>query len=228
MNTLVFDIETGGLPEEELKKLYREKSLDEFSADCDKRWKPETITAKYEEYKVSGWKEFVDRAALSPLTGRVLAIGIQKCEKVVVIGDGAETEPEILSIFWDVYKKYHANQGRIVGFNSNGFDVPFLTRRSWWHGVEVPESILDANRRYLSKTFVDLMAYWGVGNREFVGLGNLCQWFGLGQKPEGVTGAHFASLWLSGDPASRQAALEYLKNDLLLTWKLAERMGVIL
>ena len=59
--SIVWDIETGGLPEEELKKLYHEKTAEEFSADCDKRWKPETIAAKYEEYKVSGWEEFQER-----------------------------------------------------------------------------------------------------------------------------------------------------------------------
>jgi hypothetical protein len=78
MNTsIVWDIETGGLPEEELKKLYHEKSAEEFAADCDKRWKPETVTAKYEEYKVTAWAEFQERAALSAITGRVVAIGLK-------------------------------------------------------------------------------------------------------------------------------------------------------
>src|ERR1017187_5626002 len=69
----VFDIETGGLADEELRKLYTEPTFEDFAANCDSRWKPETVAAKFEDSKAGAWAKFVDRAALSPLTGRVVA-----------------------------------------------------------------------------------------------------------------------------------------------------------
>ena len=70
---IVFDIETGPLPEETLRENWTLPTLDEFAQTCDKRWKPETVASKYEEAKGEMWNEYVAKAALSPLTGRVLA-----------------------------------------------------------------------------------------------------------------------------------------------------------
>lgn len=245
MNMLIFDIETGPLPWEQIAQFYEappelppwEDAMCKMGNLKDEAKRAEKLAAATADYaalmaadssKRDAHKcHWASRAALSPMTGRVLAIGIQKEERTCVIGIDGETEPEILEIFWSVYKKYHGNGGRLVGWNSNGFDVPFLVRRSWFHGVVVPESVRDKTGRYLSSTFVDLMQLWGCGAREYEKLDTVCRWTGIGGKPDGVDGGHFAALWNSGDEASRMAAIDYLKNDLFLTYKIAERMGVI-
>ena len=246
MNTLVFDIETGPGPWEEISKFYlpppalppwddgmvkygntkdaakRAEKLAETKTAYEKQLAEESATR--DTHKC----EWASKAALSALTGRVLAVGIKKDEDWAIIGEDGEPETEILKAWWGIYKKYHLGNGRLIGWNSNGFDVPFLVRRSWANFISVPESVFESHGRYLSKTFLDLMQLWACGGREYEKLDTVARFFGVGGKPDGVDGAHFAALWLSGDQSSRQAAVDYLRNDLDMTWKLAERMGVIL
>ena len=228
MNTsIVWDIETGGLPEEELKTLYREKSAEEFAADCDKRWKPETVTAKYEEYKVTAWAEFQERAALSAVTGQVVAIGLRSCKGVkILVGD----ETEVIKAFWSLYGKATADKRRMVGHNIGGFDIPFLIRRSYILGIDVPAGIL-INGRFLNDTFTDTMSVWSCGNnQDRISLDTLSRALGGHGKPGGedaCTGATFAKLYLSGNPEDKAKATAYLESDLENTWTVAERMGLL-
>jgi hypothetical protein len=65
------------------------------------------------------------------------------------------------------------------------------------------------------------------------GLAAACRALGLGEKRLDGTASQcaatqFARLWRSGDTTDRATALDYLHHDLDLTWKLAERMGLLL
>lgn len=228
---LIIDIETGPLPDDELRSVYIEPTYEEFAAGCDQRWKEETKREKYESGRESRWQQFVDRAALSPLTGRVLAIGFR------AVGDsgkcgilGAEqTEAELLTAFWQKYRECRKQSParKLCGWNILGFDLPFLIRRSWKLGVEIPATIRDGNDRYWDTMLIDLMQRFAVGAwKENTKLDVAARFFGVGSKPDGVSGADFARLWL-GTAAERQQACDYLKNDLAMTAGIAERMGIV-
>lgn len=236
--TAIFDIETGPLEEDRLKAIYREKSYDEFAESCDQRWKEETKKSKYEEYKVTAWRQFVDKAALSPITGRVLAIGILQgdaveflCEKPGMPLTGNHVEEYLLNCFWTRIRSLIESKQPIIGHNSNSFDLPFLVRRSWLIGVRVPREIRQG--RYWNPLFQDTMEVWGCGQREFISLNTLGEIFDCGQKTEGVCGADFHKLWAGtlegkGTPEEqRNLALEYLGQDLRLTQRIAEKLGMI-
>jgi hypothetical protein len=220
---LFFDIETGGRPEEELKFLYHEKTLEEFSESCDKRWKPETVAAKFEEHKVSAWQEFVGRAALSPTTGRVLLIGVLDNGKFQPYGDGDEAAN--LTNFWDLeVEAAVAAKRRIIGHNSHSFDLPFMIRRSWLLGVPVPREVRQG--RYWNPLFVDTMEAWSFGAREYTSLNDIARFFGVGQKTEGIKGKDFAKYWF-GSPEEQKAAIAYNETDLRLTAAIAAKMGLV-
>ena len=230
---LVFDIETGPLLEETLRGLYQEPTLEEFAAGCDKRWKPETVQAKYEETRGGMWQAFVDKAALSPLTGRVLAIGYQLPTGKQVVHHHAhyeidQEEPEMLSSFWRIVQMAISQKEKIIGHNIEGFDLPFLLRSSWLHHIDVPEEIFDG--RYWHRAFLDTMKRWQCGNYrdQFAKLDTLAKAFGLGGKLEdgGVSGADFAKFYW-GSPEDRELALQYLRRDVELTAAIAGKMGVI-
>lgn len=245
MNYLAFDIESGPSPWAEIEQFYvAPPAMPPWSDDMCKMGNLKDETKRAEklaqekaryEAELAGEKsardahkcEWASRAALSPLTGQVLAVGFTRPGMTVILGEDTNDEAVVLKQFWDVFRKYHASGGRLVGWNSNGFDVPFLVRRSWKHGVDVPVEVYDRNPRYLCGTFVDLMQRWAVGQSGYEKLDTAARWLGLGGKPDGVDGGHFAALWRSGDAESRLAAKGYLLNDLEMTWKLGERMGVI-
>jgi len=171
----------------------------------------------------------IANAALSPLTGRVLAIGFQT-EKGVAIEDGGGDEEDLLNRFWAMVAKCRAVAGgpkKMVGANIFGFDLPFLMRRSWILQVDPPSSVITG--RYFSPMFIDLCEVWLCGQRFGSGisasLDTMARALGVGEKPADVTGADFAKLW-GGTAEEKWMAVGYLKNDLAMTSRVAERLGV--
>jgi len=245
MSTLVYDIETGPLPWDTIKSLYVpppplppwDDSMCKLRNLKDPAKRAEKLAATQADYDTTLANEkaagelhrtkWASEAALSPVTGAVLAIGFRTDSKSVIVGADGETEPEILEAFWTVFRK-HAAAGRFIGYCSNMFDFPFIVWRSYFHNIEVPTSAWDKTGRYPAYCFVDLMDRLPKRgfSEESRRLTDICKWLGIGQKPDGVDGGDFARLW-AGNAENRQQALAYLENDLDLTWKLAERMGVV-
>lgn len=211
---LVFDIETGALDEETLLEQFVPKTKEEFVGN--QRWKPETIDAKYSEYLVKAQSDFIERAALNPVTGQVLAIGL-KSEKGTSILDSVNEEKMLIE-FWARVRKWEAEGRSLVGHNCLSFDLPFLMRRSWILSIDFPAKLTIVK---------DTMKVWSCGAYgEWISLDNLSRALGLGAKTEGVSGADFARLW-NGTPEEHEQAKAYLINDLDLTWKVANRLGVM-
>jgi hypothetical protein len=164
----------------------------------------------------------LEDAALSAITGKVLAIGaLDGSEPHLFHG---EDEAAVLMDWWAFYRERHApgNTDNWIGFNIVGFDLPFLWRRSIVNGIKPP--MLFNDRGYALPHFVDLRVLWGCGDRYADGsldvIARLC---GLPGKTGG--GAEFAKLYRADE--TRQQALDYLINDLLVTKQIAKRMGVL-
>lgn len=230
---LVFDIETTGLSEDHLRSIYKEPTWEEFSAACDQRWKEETRREKYAAATKNGFASFCEKAALDPTTGRVLAVGFQSADdpSKFAIEDGGGDEAKLIAAFWAKYLKCrsHNQPGgprKLVGCNIFGFDLPFLVRRSWILGVEVPGTVRPD--RYWDVIFVDIRERWLLGQRWgdcASSLAVMAQALGCGKKPDGVNGGDFGRLWL-GTAEERQQAVAYLRNDLAMTAAVAKRLGV--
>jgi len=218
---IIFDIETGGLPDDQLKALI--PPFDEAEVKCGNLKDPDKIAAKIAEARAEHERQFIERAALSAITGRVLAVGYHSIENGKTLIDVGE-EPGLLRNFWARYQKCKSERRRMVGHNCFLFDVPFLMRRSWMHDVAVPHSVLDNGKWIDSTTFGDTMSLWAAGGRDFISLDLLARSFGVGCKPDGVNGADFSPLF-HGTPQEREQAIEYLKNDLAITAKVAVKMG---
>lgn len=204
-----FDIETGPLPDDQLPEFDRD------SVKLGNLKDPGKIAEKLDQAE-DAWR---GKLALSPLTGRVLAIGwSQSDEGFSFVGD--DDEKEILQTFW--LRWAELEHDRVFGFNLFGFDLPFIARRSMLLGVAVPSAAID-RRGYWHHSFVDLARVWQFGDRQsYVKLDVLAKAFGIQGKTEGVTGADFARLW----EKDRQKAIEYLHDDVRIVWDLAEAMGL--
>lgn len=114
---IVFNVETDGLPRDEIQHLMPEFSAPSNYKDAEKiqTWK----ARKQEEW-------FLD-APSSALSGRVMAIGIQKPNQTpLVIIDSDEAD--ILRQFWNYYRSNA--DCKFVGFNIYAWAIPFLVRRS--------------------------------------------------------------------------------------------------
>ena len=222
MNRLIFDIETAPLPEAELAAML--PPFDPAEVRTGNIKDPDKIAAKIAEAETNHRREFAERAALDPLTGRVLAVGIlqnaergsRNAEFRVIAHDD---EAALLREFWQACRGEMGRVNELIGFNSNAFDLPFLFRRSWKHRVPVPFGL--RRGRYWSEQSIDLRDAWQLGDRQARGsLDAIAKHLGVGAK--NGEGKDFANLWAS----DRAKAIEYLRNDLELTARVAEVLGV--
>ena len=215
MSTFIFDIETGPLSTEQVESVM--PAFDPAEIKTGNLKDPAKVAEKIEQARSAHRQSFIDRAALDPMTGRVLAIGVVDQDGSVDVLSGSE--PDLLYGFWDVIR-CSGGIHRLIGFSVLSFDLPFLIRRSWRHGIPVPVGLRDG--RYWSKDIIDLRDVWQLGDRQAHGsLNAICKFLGLGEKLG--DGKDFAGLW----ETDREQAINYLKQDLNLTRKLAQRMGLI-
>lgn len=209
MKSITFDIETGSGSRAEVAEV-----KPDFQAPSN--WKDPD---KIREYITAKEAEWYQQAALSATTGRVLAIGyIEEGSDFRAFASGDEAAD--IAAFWNVITHYGAITHRLIGFNSNSFDLPFLIRRSWKLGVRPPATLMSG--RYLNHNCVDLLDLWRCGNREDrISLDKMARYLGVGSK--NGDGAEFASLFTM----NTEAALRYLENDVLLTRRCAQVLGVL-
>jgi DNA polymerase elongation subunit (family B) len=208
MRTVIFDIETGPLPESELTAMMPTEWPIGNVKDPDK------VKAAVEAKR----KAWLEDAALDPLTGRVLAVGMIEDNMFSFIDDN--NEAGLLANFWKTISHPSSGIVRIVGFNCNTFDLPFLVRRSWKHNIPIAPGLREG--RYWAKEVHDLRESWQLGDRQAAGsLDSIAKHLGVGAKSG--SGKDFAALWAS----DRAKALAYLENDLRLTEKIAQRLGVL-
>ena len=198
-----FDIETMPLAKEEL-------AADMPYFEAPKTYKDE---AKIEAYIEKKRDEYITKAALSPITGRVLAIGV-KTEGDRGVFDYND-EKHTLKEFWKYFR--HNSATCWVGHNSNTFDWPYLIKRSWKFNLTIPTGIKDG-RWYRSNIQDTMELFTGGAYGERISLDRLGKFFGVGAK--NGEGKHFAEMYF----ADKAKAIDYLYNDLDLTEAVWERM----
>lgn len=253
---IVFDIETGALPLEEIKRTlppFDRSSIPhpgEFNPDSVKlgRLGPEKAAAKIAEAKekhakavanhktsiehaeAAYWQSALKRGALSSVTGQVVAIGYLGRKTELDLAGKHRDERDILLRFWEIYQMCRADKRRLVGFNSNYFDVPFIVQRSYVNAIDVPRTVLTPTN-YLDGTFVDLADRWKAGNRRGGEKGHgtldtICKALNVPGKFGEMKGADFAAALNSGDDELRAKAIKYLESDLEATQAVANRLSV--
>lgn len=221
MKRLVIDIETVGIPWEEHDPYVREyliKGMNEIEAEEEKR-----------------------RGALSPFTGRIIAIGVMNADdgrtcalyevpgqtELITRKEGLRTwisgtEKQILEKFWEFLGK----DDRFISFNGRQFDGPFLMVRSAVHGI-VPKRDL-VGYRYSFHPNCDLreaLNFWGTVNfRQFrFNLDLACKTFGVcSSKSEEKDGRAVAAMYQAGH---YKEIADYCLEDVRATCELYFRVA---
>jgi hypothetical protein len=195
---ILWDIETGPLPDEQLEAMQRATS-----------------------------KELPkDKLALNAHTGQILAIGMWQDghRSPVLLTQNEHGERDLLEKFmWQICGQAAHADGKpctLIGFNTLAFDLPFVLRRMWAHGMMWEDDYpLFGNFQQC-----DLMLRWrdpvmGGEPSDRISLAALTAHLGVNLYKTG-RGADFAAT-LEADP---EAAKRYLANDLRMTAHCAARM----
>lgn len=197
MKKLVIDIETVGTPWEEHDPYVREyliKGMSEAEAEEEKR-----------------------RGALSPFTGKIVAIGVVNAEtgrscamyevpgqtEVVTRKDGHRTmisgsERQILEKFWD----YLDREDRFISFNGRQFDGPFLMIRSAVQGIPPKRDLVGNRYRFHPNCDLrEVLNFNGTINPRQMrfNLDLACKAFGIvSSKTEGMDGRSVETMYRAG------------------------------
>lgn len=230
---IIFDIETAPQPADVLESQI--PAFDPSEVKTGNLKDPALIAAKIAQAEERHRTDFFDRAALSPATGQVAAIGIvikqfdQDDTQIVsseatVFADQAGGEAQAIQHLWDIVRQFATKRSTFIGHNIYDFDLPFLVNRSRILDVKLPPGLFQYSRQriYFTDQFVDTRTLWLMGRKPSdspSSLDHCCSAFGLGQK--NGSGKDFARMLVE----DRTKAEEYLRNDLKLTFDLARRMG---
>jgi 3'-5' exonuclease len=197
MKKLVIDIETVGMPWEEHDSYVREyliKGMNEAEAEEEKR-----------------------RGALSPFTGRIVAIGVVNAEtgrscamyevpgqtEVITVKDGnrtmiSGTERQILEKFWEYLDK----DDRFISFNGRQFDGPFLMIRSAIQGLPPKRDLVGNRYRFHPNCDLrEVLNFNGTINPRQMrfNLDLACKTFGIASsKTDGMDGRAVETLYRTG------------------------------
>lgn len=201
MPTLVFDIETVGEKWEE---------LDSTTQTVLTRWTDRV--AKSETEKTAMQTDIKSGLGFSPLTGRIVAIGVYDVERnkgvVYYQGNGKEedeevgeytlksrSEAEMLSEFWSGAEHYDT----FVTFNGRSFDVPFLLHRSVACEIKPTRNLMEGRYPSQQKScrHVDLqdeLTFFGAMSKR-PSLHLFCRAYGINSPKEEVGGDDVAELF---------------------------------
>lgn len=211
MKIIAFDIETG-------KADNYKDFMPEFKEPKDKR-------SKSIEEQQTEWES---KLALSPLTGKILAIGFyfNDIDNLHLLSE-ENSEADIISLFWDNYTEAKADCFTLVGHNIKKFDLPFIIRRGLLYGIRPPINL--AKDKYRLDFFEDTLELWGQGNYkdEYTSLDTLARFFKVGKKDSVINhknGETFEKYFLSPMGNDKQIAIDYLVNDLKITYEVAKKI----
>tara|TARA_R110000823_G_scaffold36242_7_gene99139 strand:+ start:87 stop:884 length:798 start_codon:yes stop_codon:yes gene_type:complete len=174
-----------------------------------------------------------DKAALSPFTGSICAVGVYGKGGVLTKYDhDGKSEPEIIRWFWEVYERLCIRETRkgkkiyLAGWNSDTFDIPFLIKRSWYHGIRIPDNVIDvclSSRHLWTTNLVDLMTVFNAGGdwqkRRFK-LDLAGEYLAIGNKVN-TKNQLFHELFYSEIEEDVSLAIRYYEQDLKLTFDIA-------
>lgn len=230
MPTLILDIETVGEKFDEMDKSTQEALTAWIEREAAEGERREALL-----------KQVKEGLGFSPLTGKIVALGVLDYEKnkgTVYYDSPASdseaseyeqftlkptSEKEMLESFWAGAKQYDT----FVTFNGRSFDIPFIAVRSAVHGIRPTKNLM--SNRYLSMQrggyhvdLYDQLSFYGAVRRP----GSLHLWTRVfdikSPKADGITGYDVARLYAEGkhlDIARYNAGDLAATRDLYTRWQ---------
>ncbi len=166
-----------------------------------------------------------NRLGLDPDLNRIVALGyhdVPHGDPIVLLCADEFEERAALQQFWATYAE---RSTRIIGYNSEGFDLIVLAMRSLFLRVKHPELII---RPSWKSPHVDIYQMLGFGGarKNQKGQRFYCQRLGIPIYDD-ITGADVARMVAENTPESWQKIHNHALCDLGLLRALAEWIGVV-
>lgn len=212
MKKLYFDVESEGLPADQLTKL-----MPEFEAPGNIK-DPAKIAAAIEEKK----KTWLDNTALKAITGKIVAVTVAFDDEEPTMITGIENK--MIEVVITNLKDVIGQNATAYAWNGHGFDLPFICQRAAVYGIPAFKD-LTVNRYgrfYWNENLVDPKLVWSNYSPDHTGtsLKSVALALGVGEKTG--SGEDFAELLRTNPDEAR----EYAVMDIELLRGIVTRMGI--
>jgi hypothetical protein len=179
MEILAFDIET--IPQQTPLEPWQQEEF-------DKKF-PQKLKQKFGDKQEYSQEELSAVRGLTMATnyflGEIVTIGLYKNDgfgnegSIALVG----TEKEILQKFWENLKTF---KGLFVSFNGIAFDVPFIIKRSLYHGIKPTNNKFMDLKRFSRWPHFDVKAVFGDFDNYSTGtLAQICAFLGVPSPKDG-------------------------------------------
>ncbi|MFT4313175.1 MAG: ribonuclease H-like domain-containing protein [Candidatus Woesearchaeota archaeon] len=174
-----------------------------------------------EHTRVTEQNEVQDIGGLSPVTGKIIAIGLLHQDKPYIFTGHEKT---ILTDFWQTLKTLADSEKgyvKLIGFNIKQFDIHFLLVRSLAHKI----AILPFTRRQV----IDLRDYLTFFHT-YMKKGTLNDYariIGIDGKHDNIQNSDIPKLYENGDIAQIK---KYVEQDIKITaelYKACKEIGIL-
>ena len=207
-----FDIETEGLPVDQISKLMPEFTPPQNIKD------PVKIAAAIEDKK----RSWLDTTALKAITGKIVAVTIAADENTPKMFSG--NEEFLVKSIVNVLKEIISKNDQAYAWNGHGFDLPFICQRAAVYSIPAFKDLTVnvRGRFYWRESLIDPKLVWSNYSPDHAGtsLKSVALALGLGEKSG--RGKYFAEL-LKTNP---DEAEKYAVMDVELLRGIVNRMGI--
>lgn len=176
------------------------------------------IAAKIEAAKISQRQKM----ALSPLTGKICAIGYGEEYFGLDITVDIRSEKEMII---DFFKRISLGKNRIVTFNGNNFDLPFIWKRAIILGIEPSFCIGSLVKRYSTAFHFDILQVWSGWNSQGYEKMDFISKRLLGECKKDFD--HCRTIDLLQSEAGQDVLRDYCSKDVELTYKLYNKIKTL-
>jgi len=201
---LFFDIETAGQSESSTGLGSRLEELWSTRANFLR----DHLSAKYPDNQGKSDEDlFREKAALQAEFGKIVCISFGKVkfgetgEAIAQIVSYTGTEEEILTQSLKLIGGLAKNGVKLVGHNIKRFDIPFICKRAFISGFELPPVLQIWDRKPWEIPVVDTSELWSFGawQEGFTSLDLLTAVLGLPSPKENLKGSEVHSTYYSGN-----------------------------
>lgn len=212
MKRFFYDLETEGLPVEQISKLMPELEAGGNVKD------PAKIALVIEEKK----KDWLDKTALKAITGKIVAVtsAWDDDEPVMAIGDEKMLIQSLMKSLLNVI----GLNAQAYAWNGSGFDLPFLCQRAAVHNIPAFAQLTTKfkNRYSWNEDLIDPKLVWSNYSPDHTGTSLKSVALALGVGEKSGSGKDFAEL-LKTNPSEAE---RYALADIILLRGIVKRMGI--
>lgn len=214
MKKFYWDLESSPLDDEQLNKMMPELAAASNVKD------PAKIAAQIEEKK----KDWLDKAALKAITGKIVAVAMAKDDAEPILIASLTDEKGLIDVILRELNNVISTNASAYAWNGSGFDLTFLCQRAAVHGIPAFKDLTQQRGARFSwnENLIDPKLVWSNYSPDHTGTSLKSVALALGVGEKSGSGKDFAEL-LKTNPD--EAAI-YAKNDVNLLRKIANRMGL--